>query len=78
VAEIGGSVAAAPDDPPPPERPLADPERRILHSLGEGPLHVDALAARAGLDVPVTLALLVQLELDGAVEQMPGLLFRAA
>jgi DNA processing protein len=78
VAEIGGSVVAAPDDPRRPERPLADPERRILHSLGEGPLHVDALAARAGLDVPVALALLVQLELDGAVEQMPGLLFRAA
>ena len=59
-------------------RPLADPERRILRSLDEGPLHADQLAARAGLDVPVALALLVQLELDGMVEQMPGFLFRAA
>lgn len=57
---------------------LAEPERRILRSLGEGPLHVDQLAARTGIDVPVALALLVQLELAGAVEQMPGLLFRAA
>jgi predicted Rossmann fold nucleotide-binding protein DprA/Smf involved in DNA uptake len=39
---------------------------------------VDQLAARAGLDVPMTLAVLVQLELGGVVEQMPGLLFRAA
>ncbi|MDZ7780292.1 MAG: DNA-processing protein DprA [Gemmatimonadota bacterium] len=60
------------------ERPLDEPERRILRTLGEGPLHVDELAARAEIDVPVALALLVQLELVGAVEQMPGLLFRAA
>lgn len=59
-------------------RPLADAERRILRTLDQGPLHVDQLAARAGLDVPMALALLVQLELDGAVEQMPGFLFRAA
>ena len=57
---------------------LSDPERRILRSLDGGPLHVDQLAARAGLDVPMTLAVLVQLELGGVVEQMPGLLFRAA
>ncbi|MEX2467585.1 MAG: DNA-processing protein DprA [Gemmatimonadota bacterium] len=70
---VGAEGAAKPAG-----RPLAEPERRILRSLGQGPLHVDALAARAGLDVPVALALLVQLELDGAVEQMPGFLFRAA
>jgi DNA processing protein len=70
-----GVLAAA---APPRGRPLAEPERRILRSLDQGPLHVDQLAARAGLDVPVALALLVQLELDGAVEQMPGFLFRAA
>lgn len=57
---------------------LAEPERRLLRSLGDGPLHVDELAAAAGLDVPMALALLVRLELDGAVEQMPGFHFRAA
>ena len=57
---------------------LAEPERRLLRSLDGGPLHVDELAAAAGLDVPVALALLVRLELDGAVEQMPGFHFRAA
>lgn len=57
---------------------LAEPERRLLSSLDAGPLHVDELAAAAGLDVPVALALLVRLELDGAVEQMPGFHFRAA
>lgn len=57
---------------------LAEPERRLLQSLDAGPLHVDELAAAAGLDVPLALALLVRLELDGAVEQMPGFHFRAA
>ncbi|MEX0837000.1 MAG: DNA-processing protein DprA [Gemmatimonadota bacterium] len=57
---------------------LAEPERRLLRSLDAGPLHVDELAAAAGLDVPLALALLVRLELDGAVEQMPGFHFRAA
>jgi DNA processing protein len=57
---------------------LAEPEHRLLRSLDDGPLHVDDLAAAAGLDVPLALALLVRLELDGAVEQMPGFHFRAA
>lgn len=57
---------------------LAEPERRLLQSLDAGPLHVDEIAAAAGLDVPLALALLVRLELDGAVEQMPGFHFRAA
>jgi len=76
-----GSAQRGDVRPIPPEgrdvRPLADAERRILRTLDQGPLHVDQLAARAGVDVPMALALLVQLELDGAVEQMPGFLFRA-
>lgn len=84
AGETPAGEAAHRDDGPPDSlgrseaRPLADEERRILRSLDQGPLHVDQLAARAGLDVPMALALLVQLELDGAVEQMPGFLFRAA
>jgi len=58
--------------------PEGDTERRILSTLGGGPLHVDQLAIQAGLDVPVALAVLVQLELEGVVEQLPGFLFRAA
>ncbi len=58
--------------------PWAEPERRLLRSLQGGPLHVDQLAERAGLEVPTAMALLVHLELRGAVEQMPGLRFRAA
>ena len=57
---------------------LAEPERRLLRSLDGGPLHVDQLAASAGVDVSVAMALLVRLELRGVVEQMPGLRFRAA
>ena len=57
---------------------LAEPERRLLRSLNNGPLHVDQLAAKAGVEVPTAMALLVRLELRGVVEQMPGLRFRAA
>jgi len=58
--------------------PRSETERRILSMLVEGPLHIDDLAARARVDVSLALALLVQLELDGVVEQMPGCRFRAA
>ncbi len=57
---------------------LAEPERRLLKSLHDGPLHVDQLAARSGVGAPTAMALLVRLELRGLVEQMPGLRFRVA
>jgi DNA processing protein len=61
-------------------RPLPDTltadERRVAELLGEEPVHVDALAARAGKHVGVLLALLCALELQGLVEQHPGRLFR--
>jgi predicted Rossmann fold nucleotide-binding protein DprA/Smf involved in DNA uptake len=39
---------------------------------------VDEIAERAGLDLPVALALLTQMELAGLVRQLPGMRFRRA
>jgi DNA processing protein len=59
-------------------RTQAPPESTLLAKLGEGPLHVDELAALAGLEVPEALARLTELELVGWVEQLPGMRFRKA
>lgn len=53
-------------------------ENPLLASLGDGPVHVDVLAERAGLEVSEALARLTEMELDGWVEQLPGMLFRTA
>jgi DNA processing protein len=50
----------------------------LLAGLGEETLSVDELALRAGLSIPVALALLTELEIDGLVRQMPGMRFRRA
>ncbi len=60
---------------PLPETLTAD-ERRIAELVGEEPVHLDSLAARAGKPVGVLLALLCGLELQGIVEQRAGRRFR--
>jgi DNA processing protein len=51
---------------------------RVLSVLEGGAVHVDEIAHRLGLDVGRVLALLAGLELDGWVEQTPGMRFRLA
>ncbi len=46
-------------------------------ALGSGPVHVDDLVRRSGLDVPALLALLGRLEAGGAVRALPGGRFEA-
>jgi DNA processing protein len=47
-------------------------ERTVLDALGEEPVHVDAIAARAHMTAPEALVHLLSLEFKGAVRQMPG------
>jgi DNA processing protein len=54
------------------------PAGALLRGLGSETLGVDELAARAGLAVSAALSLLTELELEGAVRQLPGLRFRRA
>jgi DNA processing protein len=64
------------EDTPPAE--AAGPARDLIVGLGSDTLHVDEIAERAGLDLPVALALLTQMELAGLVRQLPGMRFRRA
>ncbi len=74
VARVGGAEEPA----SPVEPPLDGVERSLYRELEAGELHVDRIAAGAGLDVPETLAVLAGLEVRGWVTQGPGLRFRRA
>ena len=51
---------------------LADPERRIWDALEIGYTELDALAVRAGLSIPETLAGITSLEMLGLIECAPS------
>ncbi len=53
-------------------------EGLLLVGLDRGPAHVEELAALVGLAVSEALALLAELEVNGWVEQRPGLRFERA
>lgn len=62
---------------PPPAAPDSAPEGgpehgRVWAVLGAEPLHVDAIAAAAALPSARALGVLLELELDGRVRQLPG------
>jgi DNA processing protein len=50
-------------------------ERKLLDAMGDVPVHVDPLAARAGFSVPDALVHLLALEFKGGVRQLPGKMF---
>ncbi|GAB4402987.1 MAG: DNA-processing protein DprA [Rhodoferax sp.] len=53
-----------------------DPQTRVLDAMGFDPVGLDALQARSALDAAELLALLMALELDGAVARLPGGLYQ--
>lgn len=48
----------------------------LLSHLGHDPVSLDALQARCGLDTATLQARLLELELDGSIERLPGGLFQ--
>lgn len=50
-------------------------ETKLCSLLDNGPLHIDELTSRSGLTVPTVSAMLLRLELQGAVVQLAGKLF---
>ena len=72
VLSVAGSAepVAAPDRTviPAPDGDAA----RLLDHLGYDPCGVDELCARSGLRADAVAAALLQLELDGLVENLPG------
>ena len=68
-AAASASRPATPDIAAPPE----DPDyRRLLDALGHDPAGVDALAGRTGLTAAEVSSMMLILELQGAVESLPG------
>ena len=66
----------------PPEQPtLSDREQRVWDALADlsddaTPVHIDALAKAAGFSSGETLNILLSLEIQGNVEQLPGMHFK--
>ncbi len=59
--------AVAPESPPP-----ADAEAQLLEMIGPTPVGVDDLVRRCHLSAPAVRAILLDLELSGLVESLPG------
>jgi DNA processing protein len=57
---------------------LEGPERAVCDLLGQGPLHMDTIAEKAGLTVQGLSVMLLRLELRGVVLQLPGAFFTLA
>ena len=77
VAQFLGELGIEPGATIERPRPGGD-EGLLLVGLDRGPAHVEELAALVGLRVPEALAVLAELEVDGWVEQRPGLRFERA
>jgi DNA processing protein len=69
-------TAAAPAPEPVQPDGLSPEEAQAWAALGAEPLHVDEVAASAGLAPGGVLAALLGLELRGAAEQLPGKRYR--
>jgi DNA processing protein len=68
---FGEPAAAFLYDPPPSENPLED-RSALLALLSPEPTMVDDLLRRCHLSPSVTMAVLLELELAGRVETLPG------
>lgn len=55
---------------------LTPEEQTVMRSIGDLPIHIDALAALTKIDVSTLLVHLFELELKAAIEQQPGQFFR--
>jgi len=67
--------------PDPPPRAVAPPvpaaaENSLLQALGHDPMSLDALMARTGEDAAHLSARLLELELEGQIQRLPGQLFQ--
>jgi DNA processing protein len=61
-----------------PVPPLSAAEEGLLSLLADGPLHIDDLIVRSRLTVGAVSAMLLRLELQGIVLQLPGKTFATA
>ena len=68
-----GTEPAAPAEAPPQAALALDGETaRVLEAIGHDPVDLDTIAARCGLTVDALYAILLPLELEGRLAQLPG------
>jgi DNA processing protein len=65
-------VAETPEEPADPPSAPPDALGQLLELIGTAPVAVDDLARRCHLSAPAVRAILLDLELSGLVEQLPG------
>ncbi len=58
-------------------RALGSEAETLFRQLGSDPLHVDDLCNRTGMSPAAVLAALLQMEIEGLVEQLPGMRYVA-
>ena len=79
IAELAPKLKSALSNPPSKRaealQDLTLFERRLLDAMHDEPIHIEALADRAGFPAAEALAHLLSLECKGMVRQMPGKLF---
>ncbi|MDK3021532.1 DNA-processing protein DprA [Cupriavidus taiwanensis] len=74
---IGRPTLPGPASPPPSDQSeFADPADPLLAALGYDPVTLDALCERSGQSPDAAAARLLELELAGHAERLPGNLFR--
>lgn len=61
-----------PETTPAAEADISDPRDRVLSALGAAPVTVDELARECELGASTAAAILLDLELEGAIERLPG------
>lgn len=54
---------------------LSETEMKVIELLKEGPLYIDIIAYRIGLDISTINSVLTILELKGMIKELPGKLF---
>lgn len=54
---------------------LSETERKVIDLLKEGPLYIDIIAYKTGLDISTVNSILTILELKGFISELPGKLY---
>ena len=79
LGELGSRLKRIIKDYPqkqkPPSAELTLFERQLYDAMTDDPVHIDVLAARAGISTSDALVQLLSLEFKGAIRQMPGKFF---
>jgi len=54
---------------------LTDKEQKIYSLLGDGPVHIDVILEKSGINSSEIMQILMMLELKGIIQQLPGKFF---